>query len=442
MGRGFPPGPTTAWKGNGGTMPNVGVPFRQGPSHRLASMVLGDAKTWLWLIVLAMLILHAHAVSQDEPPGQTPAEPAADEAAEPVERPGVSKADFEADEIDDRWSARDDQATLAITREPAHVASGRGALEFVYSPRQGVFEQIGFGGLAVDGGDTLSVKVKATSPASVSLGIEEQNGAMYQGLLWIDAGKWVTVETRLDELILAETSTDDNGRPDADQIRGFFLADLANLPGETGRALGLKEGEQRLWLDDLEVSSKPKARSRSRVERLGDEWLLVVDGFEDDVPWVLPIREAGLKLVNGAPKAAGRRALEMTYSLGKGRWVGFVSAPPGRLDLAAGTEFHMWAKTALSARLVVVLEERDLSKYETAAKVDPDDKWHSIRIPLQDFLIDDDAPDENDQLDIGQVHRLIVLVDTFDADVTPAGTGAVALDDIGIVMPTRPEGVE
>jgi hypothetical protein len=59
-----------------------------------------------------------------------------------------------------------------------------------------------------------------------------------------------------------------------------------------------------------------------------------------------------------------------------------------------------------------------------------------------DFLRDDDAADENEQLDIGQVHRLILLVDTFDADVTAMGVGSIAVDDIGIVIPTRPEGVE
>ncbi len=398
-------------------------------------------------LLVTLACLPADVLSQ-EPADDTKAEETeagepAGEEAEPVEEPSpVSEVRFDTDELDARWSAIDAEATLALTQEKQHVASGRGALEFAYSARQGAFEQITFTGLGTEAADSLGLKVKATSPTSISLGVEEQNGAMYQALLWIGPGEWVGVDAWLDELILAENSADENGTLDAGQIRGFFLADLANLPGEAGRALGLKSGDERLWLDDLELVRQGKAKRRSRVEKLGDRWLLVVDGFEDDVFWGLPIREAGLKFVGGAPKAPGRQALEMTYALGKGRWVGFVCAPPGRLDLGAGTELSLWVKAALSARMVIVLEERDGSKYEAAFKPEPDDKWHSVLLPLGEFLRDDDAADENEQLDIGQVHRLILLVDTFDADVTAMGVGSIAVDDIGIVIPTRPEGVE
>ena len=59
-------------------------------------------------------------------------------------------------------------------------------------------------------------------------------------------------------------------------------------------------------------------------------------------------------------------------------------------------------------------------------------------IPLADFVLDDATTDENGQLDAAQVHRVIILVDTFDADVKANGTGTVALDDIGFIAPTAP----
>ena len=58
------------------------------------------------------------------------------------------------------------------------------------------------------------------------------------------------------------------------------------------------------------------------------------------------------------------------------------------------------------------------------------------------ILCNNEAVTRLAQLDVDQIHRLILLVDTFDADVTPAGTGLVAVDDIGIVVPARPEGGE
>ncbi len=346
--------------------------------------------------------------------------------------------DFEGGVLDAVWSALDPQAKLTITAEAGNVASGKGALEFAYPARPGVFEQMGVSGLKVERGNCLSFKLKAAAPTSVSLGVQERGGATYQGLLYLPAGKWVPVRSRLDDLILAEGVTDANGRLDPAEIAGLSLADLANLPGEAGRALGWKEGEQRLWLDDLAFSEDPKAPSRGRVEKLGDEWLTVVEGFESDALWVLPIRQAGLRLVEGAPKAAGRQALEVTYSLAKGRWVGFVTAPPGRLDVSHATKVHLWIRAALNARLVVVLEERDGTKYETSFKTLPDDKWHEATLSLEGFLVDDDAADENARLDPDQVHRVIILVDTFDADVKANGSGTVILDDLGFIGPTAP----
>ena len=352
----------------------------------------------------------------------------------------MSLFDFESDALLPPWVAADGSATLSITHDPANVAAGDGALEFAYNARPGVFQQISAGGLGAASANSLSLRLKASSPTSISLGVAERGGAQYQGLLWIEADKWVDVRTPLADLLLAQDSFDDNGRLDVDQISGFFLADLSNLPGEVGQALGRKEGEQRLWLDDLALTDEPQVRPRGHVEKLGEEWLLVLDDFEGGVLWGVPVRGAGLRLVPGAPKTVGQSALEISYTLGLGRWVGYVLAPPNRLDLSTAHQFHMYVKTDLNARLVIVLEERDGSKYDTAAKVPPDGKWHPVAIPFEAFAPSDAAADENGQLDAVQVHRVIVLVDTFDADVRPGGLGSVAVDDVGVVVPAAPPG--
>jgi hypothetical protein len=368
-------------------------------------------------------------------PGPLALPQAAVVAAQPV-----SLFDFESDALLPAWVAADGSATLSITRDPANVAVGGGAFEFAYNARPGVFQQISTAGLGAASANTLSLRLKASSPTSISLGVAEKGGAQYQGLLWIDGGKWVDVRVPLSDLVLAQNSFDDNGRLDADQIAGFFLADLSNLPGEMGQALGRKEGEQRIWLDDVALIDEQRLRPRGHVERLGDEWLLVLDDFESGVLWGLPVRRASPKLVGGAPKTVGQSALEISYTLGVGRWVGYVLAPPNRFDLSTAHQFRMVAKTDLNARLVVVLEERDGSKYDTAAKAPPDGKWHPVSIPFDAFALSDPADDENGQLDAVQIHRVIVLVDTFDADVRPGGFGSVVVDDVGVVATAAPPG--
>lgn len=350
----------------------------------------------------------------------------------------LSVFDFESDALLPLWSATDTSARLAITREKENVAVGEGALEFTYDATPGAFQQIFTGAFGANSANVLSLQVKASSPTSLSISLVEQGGARYQGLVWIDAGQWVQVRTPLSDLILAQDSSDDNAKLDADQVTGFVLADLANLPGEVGQALGRKVGEQRLWLDQLELAEDRNTRSRGRVERFGDEWLLVLDDFEGPIIWGLPIRQAGLLPTAGAPKTPGRRGLEMTYSLGLGRWVGYVLAPPGRFDLTSTHQLSLWAKTDLNARLVLVLEERDGTKYDTSTKVPTDNQWHNVVLPFDTFAPSDPAGDENSRLDTDQIHRVIVLVDTFDADVRPGGRGSVCIDDIGLVASAAP----
>jgi len=352
----------------------------------------------------------------------------------------VSLFDFESDALLPAWVAADGSATLLITRDPANVAAGGGALEFAYNARPGVFQQLSTASLGAASANALSLRLKASSPTSISLGVAEKGGAQYQGLLWINADQWVDVRTPLADLLPAQNSFDDNGRLDVDQIAGFFLADLSNLPGEMGQALGRKEGEQRIWLDNLGLTDEQRLQPRGHVERLGEEWLLVLDDFEGGVFWGLPVRRAGLKPVQGAPKTVGQSALEISYTLGVGRWVGYVLAPPNRFDLSTAHEFRMIARADLNARLVIVLEERDGSKYDMAAKVPPDGKWHPVAVPFDAFAPSDPAADENGQLDAVQIHRVILLVDTFDADVRPGGFGSVAVDDVGVVATAAPAG--
>ncbi len=387
---------------------------------------------WAVTIPLALLFAALGGWAQDAPP---PADTPGDEIAPP---PLLARYDFEDAEVGPAWSAVDAEATLAIASDPGDVASGKGALELTYQARRGAYQQLTSNAFGSDSAGALALKIKASSPTSLSLGLQEANGAMYQGLLSIGAGGWVSVEIPLRDLLLSKNGDDEPGATPG-QISGFFLADLANLPGETGQALGFKEGEQKIWVDDVALIDDPKTPPRGRVEELGDEWVTIVDGFETDVMWALPIRQAKFTHTKGAPKAKGTRAMEITYALNQGRWVGCVLAPPGRLDLSAATKFRMLAHTDLNARLVVVVEERGGTKYETATKLPTDGKWQEVILPLDEFLADAGAADQDQKVTPSEIHRVIVLIDTFDADVKPGGKGSIVIDDVGLVMSQAPQ---
>ncbi len=229
---------------------------------------------------------------------------------------------------------------------------------------------------------------------------------------------------KLAEMQLMDISDDENGQLDVDQITEIGIQDLANLGGELERALGWKVGEQKMWLDDVMIDDR---RIDGRVAAEGDQ--IILDGFDTESMWALPIRAATLEKAAGAPGAIGGGALRVGYRLGGGRYVGFVMGID-TADLTGMNAVSLHIRSETAARVVVVLEERDGSKYETAIRPTGDNEWQEVDLPLDLMMLTDDTLDENNQLDLDQLRVLIVVVDTFDADVNDQGDGAVYVDDI------------
>jgi len=403
---------------------------------------------------LAVLLVSAGLLAQPQPAAQTP--PTTVEPGQPaagggptVEPPPAAEGtettppaegnqtapppeavapnfDFEADAVPANWQATDAEARLAITHEAANVGGGKGALEATYSwgDRQGVVEVFAARNLAVPGGSVLSFRIRTSEPTSISFAVTEQDGSMYQGFLCQPAGAWSLVQARLPELQLMDNSQDEDGKLDVDQITEVSFQDLANLGGELERALGWKTGEQKMWLDDVTIDDRAVA---GRVTAQDDT--VVLDGFDTDAIFALPIRGAALEKAPGAPATIGTQSLRMGYRLGGGRYVGFVAGIE-TADLAGMKSLSLQLKSEAAARVVVVLEERDGSKYETALRPTGDNQWQKVDLPLELMQLSDDTTDENGQLDTDQLRVLIVVVDTFDADVNPQGDGAVYLDDV------------
>ncbi|MFQ5809296.1 MAG: hypothetical protein ACE5JM_06730, partial [Armatimonadota bacterium] len=131
-----------------------------------------------------------------------------------------------------------------------------------------------------------------------------------------------------------------------------------------------------------------------------------------------------------AGPAAGRKgALQATYSLGAGRWVGFVTGV-GHLDLAGVTNLRMRVRAPQATSIVVVLEERDLTKYETRLELAGGEQWEDLVFPIANFILDDDSQDENGALDLPQVRVMLLLCDMLTSGVDVLGKGALAVDEI------------
>lgn len=337
----------------------------------------------------------------------------------PAPQPVAPEFEFEAG-VPANWYAMWGEATMQIAQLPENVAGGMGALECFYVPQCRIAAR---DLLPQPAARSIRFSLKTMEPTNMEYGVTEADGSTYQGLCYVPGGAWQQIALDLSELILAQDSEDENGQLDVDQINEVFVGDLANLPGEVGEALGQKIGQQTLWLDDVKLSPD-MAPSRGGAAGPGR---LIVDSFDGPQANCLAIGGAELDL---APAAAGQPgALQVTYSLGAGRWIGFVTGV-GHLNLAGETGLKMRMRAPQATSLVLVLEERDGTKYETRLELAGGEQWEDLTFPVQNFILDDDSEDENGLLDLPQMRVMIVLADMLTSGVDALGKGSLVVDEI------------
>jgi hypothetical protein len=362
-------------------------------------------------------------------PGEQPAQPAEgeageEEAPEPALEPVPANFDFEGEEVGPYWFNTAQDGAVTITRQPADVREGQGALEFRYMPSEGAFALIGATPVKPEGpAKSLKFSFKTDEVSAILYGVNEEDGSSYQGYCYTPGGEWHDVLVDLEELILSEDTEDENGKLDPEQISTVIVADLCNLPGEVGRALGIKRGVQRMLLDNVKLTDRPAPKRSSRTA----DGTTIVDDFDANLVTALPIGAPDMATVPGA--RAGDRALRVGYRLGGHRWVGFVHAA-GYLGLAGASHFCFSLNAAQRARLVAVLEERDGSKYETNLELDPAKGWHEVVLPVAQFVLDPKTEDENGQVDLEQIRVIILVIDTFNASVDAEGQGSYTVSKL------------
>ena len=379
---------------------------------RSASMIV-----FVVVCVSIALVFVSAAGAQEEAVPIAPPEPIVPEP--PPVAPVVPDFDFEAG-VPANWYARWGEATTQITQLPENVRGGMGALECFYTP----FCRLACRDLVPQpAARSIRFSLKTMEPTNMEYGVIEADGSTYQGLCYVPGGAWQQIALDLSELVLAQDSEDENGQLDVDQINEVFVGDLANLPGEVGEALGQKMGQQTLWLDDVKLSPDI-APSRAGAAGPGG---LILDSFDGPQANCLAIGGAELDL---APAAAGQPgALQVTYSLGAGRWIGFVTGV-GHLNLAGVTGLKMRMRAPQGTSLVLVLEERDGTKYETRLELAGGEQWEDLTFPIQNFILDDDSEDENGLLDLPQMRVMIVLADMLTSGVDALGKGSLVVDEI------------
>ncbi|MGQ9730390.1 MAG: hypothetical protein ACUVX8_03880 [Candidatus Zipacnadales bacterium] len=307
------------------------------------------------------------------------------------------------------WQALDREAILEIADQPGVAHGGNACLQMTYLAREGVFEQLSVTRLTAVRGQTLSFWIKTDLPTNLSFGVVENTGAFYQQFAVIPPNEWTHICVPFASLILAQDSRDDTGRLEVPTITELRFADLANLPGALGDALGHKAGVQHLLLDDIALLDEP-------APPVGGEGapLLLADGFERDTIYALFIGEAQLRRTQGAVG----QALEVVCTDRVQRWMGFVMAV-GHLGLAEARAMSLQLTASAPIMVNITLEEWDGSKYSQRLRIGPEGGWTAKHLVLGELLLEGDSEDENERLDYDQIRVLVIVADMTRVENLP-----------------------
>jgi len=347
--------------------------------------------------------------------------PAAPEVAQPLAL--LAEEGFEDAAALNRWTSADPEATVRLTNAPGAVHGGQAALEFIYTPRETVFPMVTGQGIGLPGAQGLSFALMAAERTPLLYGVLEADGSMYSSFLDVPPGVWGEIRVSLGDLQLADESEDENAALDPDQVDRVFFADLSNLQGEMGRALGWKTGPQALLIDDVALSPDAVPSRWQAAPDGGSLRLALAPGRID----ALAIGGAQLEVV----PVDGRPALQLTYRIGGWRWSGFVTGlGPLRLGGAVGVSFR--ARASADARVNVLLEERDRSRYASGADLVAGQGWQDVQLPLTAFTLDEFSADENGQLDPDQLRVMVIITDTFTAAVDDQNKGEILMDGLAL----------
>jgi hypothetical protein len=343
-----------------------------------------------------------------------------------ADEPVAPRFDFEQGELLAGWNTTACAASLRITREPENVREGAGALELAWEATEGRLAIVSMSGISLDERPrSLRLSLKLGEGGPVMYGVQEADGSSYQGYLYTPGGVWHDVAVDLDELMLSEGSEDETGRLDVHEINAIMVADLSNIKGEAGDSLGIKQGRQMMYLDNVELSSQLAPHRSSRGPNDG----IMIDDFvrrraRETVIHALPIGGPRLSLVDG-PGEDDESALRVEYASDGYRWVGFVAAV-GYLDLTERSRVCMSLRAEQAAPMQVVLEERDGSKYVARHRLEAERGWYELRLPFDRFKLDPQTRDENETLNLEQLRVIIPVVDTRKAETEDGGVWEVS----------------
>lgn len=330
---------------------------------------------------------------------------------------GITLQYWDFEENTEPWGTLDPQAILGLTSAQENVLAGTSALELQYlfqpvftgepSLKGSVNMQLegGMPGLAA-----VALGLKTSQPTSVGVGLLRQGGGAYVVPVFSTGTDWHYVVLSLDEFLPGDDLPAATGPLQPAEITGLILIDISQWLAPLVAKLpvtGLSPGPRRLWVDEVRLLATDLPPETVPLPA-GSPEPVIIDSCD---------REAFRFIVLGGEQVKpsleqaedGARHYCIDYTLPGGTLFALLRSLR-RGSLTGTGSLHLSVRASRALSLVVSVEEKDKSRYDTLVQVEPSDDWTRLDVPYDSLTLADDSTDENSQLDPAQI-SLFTLAD-------------------------------
>lgn len=312
-----------------------------------------------------------------------------------AEATAVKTWDFETET--GGWLTADPQGEVSLCKDPAHVQSGTGSLQFSFTPRVANGDMPGtlLVGSDAAGAQSWHFAIQSSTGGPLIALLREQNEATYVYMFYLPANEWQVLDLPLADFHLEDSSKDDNGKLDPDQVTGLGFIDPGQWlmqSAQTGKFpfYFAAPSHRDIWLDDVKLMSEPEKRMAAAQGPNGAEAVMIEDCDAEAGYWMV-LGGQNLKVRRDGDQAANGSSLRLDYGLAPKTLLA-VSRQIAIGSLKGATRLAFSARSGADCKLVVSVEKPNKARYSAVVEV-PAGNWQQYTVLLRDMKLDDDSRD-------------------------------------------------
>lgn len=320
----------------------------------------------------------------------------------------VKTWDFEADTAG--WLTMDKQGQVNLSTEAAHVHGGNSSLHFSFTPRVGDGEIPGtlFVQSDATGAQSWQFAIDSSSGGPLIALLREQDESTYVYMIYVVENQWQVLDLPFADFRLEESSKDENGKLDPEQVTGIGFIDPGQWFLQSMQTGGFPfffaaPSRREIWLDDVKLMSEPEKRMAEAEGPNGAEAVMIEDCDAEPGYWMV-LGGRNLKVRRDGDQAADGSSLRLDYELPAKTLM--AAARQVRLGLLKGARSIAFSvRSGGDCKLVVSVEETGKSRYSTVVDVTAGN-WQQLTVPLRDLKLDDDSKDLDPGLQPEKIHSV------------------------------------